>query len=74
VLNPTEKRMRPRNQTVIVWEQQYEQIFSQPDNSPIEATRGDWITKHPSGWMEKLTRRELDDRYEEITTAKAPAL
>jgi hypothetical protein len=27
-------------------------------------TQGDWIVEHVSGWIEKLTRQELDERYE----------
>ena len=60
----TTQAMRPRLVMLRVWEAQWEQMLSQPDNQPVPILPGDWIVEHPSGWLEKLTRRELDDRYE----------
>lgn len=54
----------PRKVKLAVWEAQYEETLSNKDNAPIMVTAGDWIVEHPSGWIEKLTRQELDDRYE----------
>ena len=55
---------RPRQYPVVVWEAQYEETLSNKDNQPVMVTQGDWIVEHVSGWIEKLTRQELDERYE----------
>lgn len=55
---------RPRPLDLKVWEAQYEETLSNKDSQPIYVTAGDWIVEHPSGWIEKLTRQELDERYE----------
>jgi hypothetical protein len=57
---------RPRPYPLIVWEAQWEDTLTNKDNAAIMVTVGDWIVEHPSGWVEKLTRAELDDRYEEV--------
>lgn len=54
----------PKRLTVKVWMVRYEETLSNKDSQPIYVTAGDWIVEHPSGWIEKLTRQELDERYE----------
>ena len=56
--------MHPRQDKVTVWQAQWEETLSNKDNQPIFVTQGDWIVEHPSGWLEKLTQQELEDRYE----------
>lgn len=55
---------RPKQDKVVVWEASYEETLTNKDHQPIYVTVGDWIVEHPSGWIEKLTRQQLDDRYE----------
>ena len=58
--------IKPRTQCLTAWQAQWEQMLSQPDNQPLPILPGDWIVEHPSGWIEKLTQRELDERYERV--------
>ena len=55
---------KARQYPLVVWQATYEETLSNKDNAAVMVTAGDWIVEHPSGWIEKLTRQELDDRYE----------
>lgn len=64
ITKETAAMWRPRPLDLKVWQATYEETLTNKDNQPIYVTQGDWIVEHPSGWIEKLTRQELDERYE----------